>query len=260
MVIADTRISRESMQGVVVDRFRQLFLVAILLASATALASGNNLVLNTVAKAPLNTADKSGFMDRISIELFSRAGFSLRTVRIPAERGLKNVNAGIDDGEMSRIKGLSKVYENIVRVPEKIMDWEFVVFCRKDLKLGQGWEALKDKTVAIINGWKILERKVPARVELTRVRNASQLFTLLKKDRVDLVVYEKWSGLKILADKKMSNYEARYPALEKKEMFIYLNKKHKHLINKLAGILKKMKQDGLYNKIYQQTLGGPGVE
>jgi len=236
-------------------RFWLLFLASSVLLAPVVFAD-TTLVLNTTGKTPLNDINKKGFMDLISTELFSRAGFGLRTVSIPAERGLKNVNAGIEDGDMSRIKGLDKVYSNMVRIPEKIMDWEFVVFCRKDLKLEQGWKALEGKSVAIINGWKILERKVPGKAELIKVRDARQLFTLLLKDRVDLIVYEKWSGLKMLADKKMSEYEIRSPALEKKEMFIYLHKKHKHLISKLDLILKEMKQDGKYAEIYQQTLGG----
>ena len=212
------------------------------------------LTFNTTGKSPLNNAQQTGFMDEVSREAFRRIGYKIKTVQLPAERGLRNVNAGIEDGEMSRIAGLNKSYPNLLQVPEKIMDWEFVVFSSVPINLDNGWSALDNKTVSFLNGWKILERNVPETANILKVQNAEQLFALLKKNRTDYVLYEKWSGLLIIKNRQLSDIKLRHPALAKKQMFLYLHKKHKDLIPKLTTALKQMKEDGTYSRIFNQVL------
>ena len=125
---------------------------------------------------------------------FKRIGYELQTVRLPAERGLKNANSGIVDGEMSRVAGLDKLYPGLMPVPEKIMDWQFVAFSYHVVPASQGWADLASKSVAHINGWKILEKKIPASAEITKTANATQLFNLLKRQRADCILYERWGG------------------------------------------------------------------
>lgn len=215
----------------------------------------NEITLNTTGEAPLNTPQLNGFMDLVAKEAFRRLGYSLKTIKLPAERGLKNVNAGIDDGEMSRIKGLDKIYTNLIRVPEKIMDWEFIAFSHNDVTLDRGWSGLSQYSVTFINGWKILESNVPKQAEVTKVKNHHQLFSILDKRRTDIIIYERWGGLlHISKNPKLKSIKLHYPPLAKKEMFIYLHKKHKNLIPKLQQSLVKMKQDGSYTLLMQKIL------
>ena len=44
------------------------------------------------------------------------------------------------------------------------------------------------------------------------------------------------------------------PALIIKEMYIYLHKKHRKLVSKLAASLKQLKQEGLYEKLAQELI------
>lgn len=76
------------------------------------------IVLNTTGNAPLNTPDQQGFVDLVATEAFQRIGVRVKTVKLPAERGLINANQGIHDGEMLRVGGLDKIYHNLVMVPE----------------------------------------------------------------------------------------------------------------------------------------------
>lgn len=211
------------------------------------------LTLNTTGVPPLNTLDKKGFMDRVSFAAFKRIGIRLETVKLPAERGLKNVNAGREDGEMSRIAGLEKKYPNMIRVPETIMDWEFHAFSNREIKLAD-WTSLKPYEVAFINGWKILEANIPEETHITKVKNSEQLFNLLMNKRTDLIIYERWGGLLIIKDRKLSDTKIVQPPLAVRKMYIYLHKKHKELVPKLAQALKQLKTDGTYQKIYNETL------
>ena len=210
--------------------------------------------LNTTGQKPLNTSNQEGFMDEVAGEAFRRMGYTLRTVQLPAERGLKNANRGIVDGEMSRIKGLDKKYPNLIRVPEKIMDWEFVAFSYEPISLDGGWNDLSGKSVSHINGWKILETNIPKTAEITKTSNAVSLFNLLRKRRTDFSIYERWGGRYLLNKMEMSEVKSCKQPLAVREMFIYLHKKNKHLVPKLAETLLAMKQDGSYKKLRDKHL------
>jgi polar amino acid transport system substrate-binding protein len=211
------------------------------------------IVLNTTGKPPLNTPEQTGFMDKVAKEAFRRIGITLKTVQLPAERGLINANKGIEDGEMSRIAGLQETYPNLIQVPEKIMDWEFVVFSKQAIALDAGWDSLKNYTVAYMNGWKILERHVPESHSL-KVSTPEQLFTMLKKNRTDLIIYERWGGLLYAKRFGLDNVITINPPLAVRAMFIYLNKRHKALVPKLAAAIKQLKNDGTYQRFYSDLL------
>jgi polar amino acid transport system substrate-binding protein len=216
-------------------------------------AGQKTLVLNTTGLPPLNTRDQRGFLDRVTAEAFSRLGIRLKTVRLPAERGLMNSNAGIEDGEMSRIAGLDKIYPNLVRVPEKIMDWVFVGFSRKPIRIDKGWSSLSPYSVAIIRGWKIYEKHVPAASGLTKVKTPQQLFVLLVRGRVDIILYERWNGMHMVR-RDYPGLRMLRPEFARREMFIYLHKKHRALVPRLTAVLRAMKRDGTYQRIYRQIL------
>lgn len=232
------------------------FIVAITIASQVAVVTASNLkqekviVLNVTGHSPLNEKDKSGFMDKIAALAFKRLGYQLETIHLPAERALKNSNAGIEDGEMSRIKGIHLMYPNLIMVPEALMNWEFVLFCRDTKPVIHGWKGLADKSIAYINGWKILEKQVPVSAEVTTVKNIDQLFLLLFKNRVDYIIYERWGGLKYLQDNKIHGIKMIQPALAVKSVYIYLHKKHARLVDKLGQVLLALKREGIYQQIY----------
>jgi len=216
--------------------------------------ASQTLVINTTGESPLNTSEHTGFLDLVAAEAFRRSGLKLETVMLPAERGLMNVNLGIEDGEMSRIAGLEKVYPNLIRVPETIMDWEFYAFSELKIDLNGGWSDLANYSVAFINGWKILERNVPAETEITKVKNPEQLFYLLARKRTQVVIYERWAGLRQIKQPQLKAVRLIQPALSKRKMYMYLHKKHRVLAIKIAEALKSMKRDGTYDKLEEQIL------
>jgi len=238
---------------------RWVFFVATAIAvSCCSLARADlTLELNAVGNPPLNTTDRSGFLDRVAAEALRRIGVRLETIALPAERGLLEANQGFADGEMSRIAGLERRYPNIVPVPEKIMDWHFMAFSRGVSSLPDGWASLKHHSVAIINGWKVLEANIPRDTELLEIKTPEQLFSILAAGRVDIAIFEKWGGLRQLRDQAFQNVTMIEPPLISREMFIYLNKRHAALVEPLAQALRDMKNDGTYARLYDETIS-PG--
>lgn len=217
-------------------------------------AAGDVLVLNTGVRAPYTQPDRSGFLDRVVAELFRRIGLQAEVqVYEASERAMLNADAGIEDGMAMRIKGLEAQYPNLIRVPEKVIDNDFVAYSRRHAFPTRNWEALAPHHVAHIIGWKVFEKNLGSRGEITRVRNAQQLFELLRQDRADVILYERWQGLwwsrQMAPDARLLE-----PPLASQEMFIYLHRKHAPLVGKVAAALAAMKQDGSYGRIFDDTL------
>ena len=227
-------------------------LVTLIFAEASA---QERLTINTTSAAPLANRTQTGFHDLLTIEAFKRIGLEVWIERLPAERSLKNVDSGIDDGTAVRVEGLQRLYPNIRRVPVPIMSWEFVAFTRNASFATGSWRSLEPYDIAFINGWKIVEANLPTARSVTRVTDAEQLFALLAKGRADVIIFERWQGLHKLRLLDLRDVEILQPPLAKPDMFLYLHERHEPLIPDLASALAGMKRDGSYQRIFERTLG-----
>lgn len=233
---------------------RLLLVILLVLVPAVSGYASSTLLLSTFAGPPLSTADHSGFYDRLLMEAFRRMHQPVEIIQLPAERSLINANRGVTDGDFVRIEGIEALYPDLIRVPEKITDFEFVAFSRHITIPIDGWESLRPYHVAIVRGWKILEKNIVDTASLVQVKNQRLLFTMLDKNRVDIVVYSRFEGYWVLRQLHIQGVKALEPPLAVKAMYLYLNKRHKDLVPIIARCLREMKKDGTYARIKKQTL------
>jgi polar amino acid transport system substrate-binding protein len=212
------------------------------------------LVLSSEDGTPFSRPDQTGVIDQILMEAFGRLGVRIRIISVPAERALLNVNDGIEDGNFLRVAGLSARYPNLVQVPEALWEYEFVAFSRRVDVRTSGWESLQPFDVAIITGWKILEDNVRATRSLQKVRDQVALFNLLAKDRADLVLYSRLGGEFTIRELGLKGIKALDPPLARREMFLYLNRKHAGLAAALADALRTMKTSGDYQRVADRAV------
>lgn len=233
-------------------RFISCFAMCVLV-PGVALGS-DGIVLGISALPPLVAGDGApGFMDLLVKEAFRRIGRDARVENLPGERALLMSNEGLTDGEALRIAGLEKNYPNLLRVPEPVSVFDFMAWSmRKDTRIA-GWSALKPLAVGYTFGWKLYDQQVKEAYEIIRVRSIDQLFPLLKKQRIDVALLDRWQGYYLL---RHSGVEARpvEPPLASVDMFIYLNAKHRAIVDPLAGALAAMKADGSVRRIHDATL------
>lgn len=229
-------------------------LLTFLLSIAGIALGGEPLRLNSGVGAPYFQPDKKGFIDLLVPEVFRRIGVAAEGVQYAAsERAMLNADNGIDDGVVLRIRGLEKTYPNLVRIDEKILDNEFVAYATRVQFATTGFDTLKDYQVGYINGWKIFEAGLLPGTPATRVQGAEQLFSLLEHDRADVVLFERWQGNHLLRARGLKAHMLQ-PPLASTEMFMYLHKKHAHLVEPAARALRAMKADGTYQRIHSQSL------
>jgi polar amino acid transport system substrate-binding protein len=209
------------------------------------------LTLNTAHYPPRSTPDNKGFEDLIIKEATRRLGRDVRIVHAPSERCLVNANNGIDDGNFARVEGIDALYPNLVMVPEAIASFEFAVFSKRELIVSD-WNSLKPYKTGIVTGWKILEKNLGHMPLLTRATDQESLFDMLEKNHIDVAVFDLIEGNEILKRRQSSTIRPRKPLLAKRDMYIYLNKRHAPLAGQLATILKDMKRDGTIQRILSQ--------
>lgn len=219
-----------------------------------AYADSGRLSLVTAALPPLASSENSpGYMERIAREAFARAGVAIEVSMLPGERALVNANSGLDDGDLLRIPGIEKAYPNLIRIPEKVMDFEFVAFTRDDTIQIDSLADLQNYTVAYVTGWKFYEKMVNKTRGITTVRGLDELFILLDKGRTEVVLAEHWQGL-WTARKNDVRVRLQKPPFRVSDMYIYLHKRHAELVPKIADALREMKEDGTFQRIMNETL------
>lgn len=222
------------------------------------LMADQNLNLNTATLPPLHNPQQTGMIDLMVQRAFSGVGKNVYLQYLPPERALLNANLGIEDGEAARTSGLSEKYSHLRQVPIKIFHSNFMVFTRmQDISIS-GWQDLKFYNVAIIRGDKMSEAKLTTTRSLMMVENTELLFTLLKNNRVDLVLCEYFIGKHMAKQLRIDDVRVLDPPLAEEDFYIYLHKKHEPLITALSEAIDKMHQDGTYARIYLQGIADAG--
>jgi polar amino acid transport system substrate-binding protein len=77
---------------------------------------------------------------------------------------------------------------------------------------------------------------------------------LLALGRIEVALYERWTGVALLRQQGIQGVHVLRPSLANREMFIYLHKRHAALVPRLAAALRSLKQEGIYQKVYDQKL------
>lgn len=228
--------------------------MTLILCCGIASAGSKAFIINSGAKEPLASKSGDGFYNLITEELFRRLGEDAKVVLLPSERALVNANKGIDDGNIARVPGIEKKYTNLVRVPEPVLEFEFMAYSNSHESPSiSGWNSFSPYVVGYMTGWKIYEKNIKITRKTTKVKNPTQLFKLLKNKRADVVMFDRWMGLYWL---NKLNIKANLvePPVAKKKMYIYMNKKYSGLVPKIDMALKQMKQDGTYDQIKRKSL------
>lgn len=231
-----------------------LVCLSLLIVTTSSVSSNPVLVFASSGQAPLHGSKEDGFLESITREILKRIGYDLEIEIYPTARSIYNLNNGLVDGEMSRIGGLEDSYPKIIHVSEKLYDVIFYIYSKKKIDSQLGWKALENKKVAYIHGWKIIDINIPETAIVTRAKNNKQLLDLINKGRVDYFIYSGWLDESFRNELKQSGIHHHHPALDKRPVYMYLNKKHSDLIPLLKQAMQGMKKDGSYDAIVDKFL------
>jgi polar amino acid transport system substrate-binding protein len=233
---------------------RAAMLLAGWAVGGSARAETVTLSLLTGALPPITSSPgHPGFAEELAKRAFARLGVEVEITNVPVERSGLNASSGLDDGVLIGMQGIEPVFPNLVVVPEKLIDFEFVAYAKRSDIVISNWGDLKPYAVAYATGWKVFEWNVKDVKELTRTPSIRELFPLLENGRADVVLADRWQAEFII---RTGGYSAHLiePPLARGEMFMFLNKKHAALGQKAAEALAAMKADGTYQELYERYL------
>ena len=195
------------------------------------------------------------FLTLVFSEVLRRLGYELQYDGYPAARASKMSDAGLVDGEISRVFEYQAAHPNLIRVDEALYSTNFIAFAAKPGIALHGWNSLQKTTynVEYRRGVKLSESKLPqvvASERLSCVGTAEQGLKKLIVGRTDLYVDVDFTIVEAIKklDPAQSDVSALYQAgiMQEVNAYAYLHKKHVNLVPKVAETLKSMKQEGLF--------------
>ncbi len=175
-------------------------------------------------------------------EAYERIGVSAQFKPMPGERALIESNLGRTDGEVARISGIEKKYDNLIRIPIAISRLEGVAFSiDPDLSVN-GWNSLKDYRIGAFTGSKFVERNTRG-MDVDYSPGVKNLFSMLERDRVDMIIIPYLSGLKYIKDQSLVGFTRLTPPLIEIKLYHYLNKKHLEILPRITKALEAMENE-----------------
>ncbi|RAU23523.1 hypothetical protein CU669_04785 [Paramagnetospirillum kuznetsovii] len=227
-------------------------------AGSGAAAENATLVLSTGMIAPWSNSDGTGFHQILVRDVFARTGVQAKVdVNLAAARAFHLADDGVTDGLAGRVAGMEKEFPNLVRVPEPMFFNDFVA-CTAGPPPPQRWDELTSHGVAYIIGWQIFERNLPTVRDLAVAKDAAQLVGLLRIGRTEVILHERWQAL--WQAKAMNQaIKCGETPLARVPMYLYLNRRHEGLVDKVAVELRRMKDDGSYQALAERVFGGLGA-
>lgn len=217
---------------------------------AKAAESDCQIVIGSCHRPPLSNATGTGILDKLVIEMFRRVGLAACIEPQTCERSVRNADSGVIDGDVLRIPAMiPQHFPNLVAVPEVLYALPMSGFTtRADLRV-RDFGDLAPLRVGYILGWRTLEDQVHAASTL-RVRGPEELFPLLTDQKVDLVIYERITGLHFIKEMGLAGVRALEPPLLLSQQHLVLHRRHQHLAEPLAAALRALKADGTYAAIF----------
>ncbi len=192
--------------------FLSIFLFLLPLSAHTYVFSGgkNNVVQMTASK--------------ILIKAYARANIKVKPLFSSFEESLQGSNAGVTDGELARIKNITKLYPNLKRVPVSITRVEAMAFSKTNTIFIHHWYDLRGKNFTIIKGAKFIENATKM-MHKSYATSIQQAFSKLEDGSTDIIVIPKKTAIRMILKKEFKNIKPISEVLEKQDLYHFVHKK-----------------------------------
>ncbi len=221
------------------------------------------LLTAVLGQAQAGYAINTGFKPPVSLiykqvmeEAFARIGEDVDFREVSAQRSIALANDGVDDGDCCRIEEITELFPNLVRVPVKVIDIDFVAFVRDPSITIADWDALQAYDVGVVSGWKILEQgleKHPPKTLYT-LESPDSLFGMLAKDRIQVATIGRLVGYQKLQALGYTDIHVAEPPLVSRPLYLFLHRKNADLVPRLTEALQGMRDDGTLRRIQNAVI------
>lgn len=182
---------------------------------------------------------------------YAELGYTVELRRLPMRRTFNSVNEGQLDGIVITTPKVLKEYDNIILVPFPLTHIDISVFTIKQNFFVDGRKSLEPLQIGIIRGY-VLTEKLTAGLDRQSVNNYQSLFSILKADRVDVVLALKREAKRFLKNKpQFENVRMLEPPFFSLPLNHCLNKKHETLVEKLNPVIERLIKEKVLEKLYK---------
>jgi polar amino acid transport system substrate-binding protein len=186
-------------------------------------------------------------------EAYIKLGISTSISYLPGNRSLLYSSTGRVDGELFRIGGIQKKFPKLIQVMEPILELQTIAYSSNvEFKIN-GWESLSPYKLGFLRSFKKADKNTIG-MDTVQDDSLSNLFKLLSKDRIDLVIESQIGASVILQLENTPEVKALSPPVDRFYIYHYLHEKNKDLLLPITAVLSQMRLSGETQQIMDSTV------
>ncbi|MDF2178403.1 transporter substrate-binding domain-containing protein [Aliiglaciecola sp. CAU 1673] len=193
--------------------------------------------------------------ERVLREAYQNIGYHIRVERLHNPRALMLSNAGEFDGELSRVKGISAEFKNLLPVPAPVNFNEGYAFTKNPEIQIDGWESLRPYRLICVIGVQVIRLAMSERnIVCQYVATHEQALQMLHLNRIDIAVLPKINGLHALRKEQLPDIRLSGNGLIKEDLYHFLHNKNAHILPAISDELARMAAAGRIQQIRENYL------
>jgi len=178
--------------------------------------------------------------ERILKRAYAELGIGIETVMTSPGRALLEAASGKTDGELVRVREIEALHDSLIRVDVPIIVARTFAYTNQPGLRGKSVDGLKHLRVGHVAGARFSSDLSTGFSEVWAAETPEQLFEMLLRNRLDLVIVGEGTGRRIIRSQKLEGVFALSPSLQEVAFYHYLHEKHAGLVPKIEAVLKRM--------------------
>ncbi len=178
--------------------------------------------------------------ESILSQAYGELGIRIQTFITSPRRALLDSASGKTDGELVRIRTIEADHSSLLRVDVPIILARTFAYTNKPQLRGKSFKQLRHLRVGHVAGARFAAELADGFAEVWTADTPEQLFEMLQRDRIDLVIAGESTGRRIIRDRKLVGVFPLRPSLQEVAFYHYLHEKHADLVPRIEAVLKRM--------------------
>jgi ABC-type amino acid transport substrate-binding protein len=178
--------------------------------------------------------------EKILAKAYSELGIRIETVISNPQRALLEAASGKTDGELVRVRAIGADYSSLLRVDVPIIVARTFAYANNRQLGGKSFRQLRHLRVGHVSGARFAAELADGFAEIWTAETPEQLFEMLRRDRVDLVIAGEGTARRVIQDRKLEDVFPLKPSLREVAFYHYLHEKHVDLVPGIEAVLRRM--------------------
>lgn len=174
---------------------------------------------------------------------YASAGISTHIIYQQAETSLQESNLGKNDGQLARIKNISKDYPNLVIMNVPLATVKAVAYSNNPRIRIENWNDLRAYKFSVVKGAKFIENATQG-YQKKELQSFAQALKELHEGKTEVIVIPKKAAVKLILENDYKDIHVVSPVLKTLKLYHCVHKKNAHLVPIITPTLQQMKESG----------------